>query len=104
MGKALLVTSRGNRAGTQGITTAGATQYWWLGQASAPGSTTEANRELPWGVPGVISKLYIKIIANSTTAQSTLLVRKNVTDTTLTFNCTGRQQREYLKTQQILSA
>jgi hypothetical protein len=83
MAKAVLITSRGNIAGTQGVTTAGSTQFWWLGQASAPGNTVEANRAIPWGVPGVLSKLYINVIANTTSAQSTVTVRKNAADTTL---------------------
>ena len=82
MVKALQITSRGNLTATQGITGAGV-QYWWLGQASAPGITIEANRAIPWGVPGVFSKLYVRIIANTTSTLSAIIVRKNGVDTAL---------------------
>lgn len=83
MVKALQITSRGNVAGTQGTTAAGQSQYWWLGQASAPGNTVQANREFPWGVAGTISKLYVKILTNTTSLQSAIIVRKNGADTAL---------------------
>jgi hypothetical protein len=78
----LLTTGRPNFSAT-GATTAGATQYWFLGNAVLNPSTTEINRRTTWRSPGVISKLLVKIIANTASLSSTLYVRKNGIDTSL---------------------
>ena len=75
----ILTTSRGN-FGATGATTAGATQYWFCGNGMLFPSTTEANRQIPWHSPGVFSKLYIRIIASTTSADSTVVLRKNGVD------------------------
>ena len=103
MVKAVLVTSRGNIAGTQGITTAGATQYWWLGQATLSPSAAEANRAPTWRTSGVISKLYVRVVANSTTAQSTVTVRKNTANTDLVVNIPAGQTGVFETTGETLT-
>ena len=75
----ILTTSRGN-FGATGATTAGATQYWFLGNGMLFPSATEANRQFPWHSPGVFSKLYIRVIASTTSADSTVVLRKNGVD------------------------
>lgn len=84
MAKAILTTSRGNFAAF-GTTTAGASQYWKLANSALLSSTSESTQEIPYQTPGTFSKLYVRIIANSTTAPSILMVRKNRADTTLTI-------------------
>jgi hypothetical protein len=84
MAKTILTTSRGNFAAT-GITTAGGTQYWKLANTALFSSTSEATQEIPYQTPGTFSKLYVRIIANSTSAPSTLMVRKNRVDTAMTI-------------------
>ena len=82
MAKTILTSSRGN-FGAAGTTTAGATQYWKLATSALVPLTSEATQELPYQ-PGTISKLYVRIIANSTSAPSSLMVRKNRGDTLMT--------------------
>ena len=84
MAKTILTTSRGNFAAL-GVTTAGATQYWKLANTALLGSTSEPTQELPYQTAGTFSKLYVRIIANSTSAPSTLTVRKNRANTPMTI-------------------
>ena len=78
----ILTCARGN-FGATGATTAGATQYWYCGNGMLFPSLTEANRQTPWHAPGVISRLYVRVVANTTTANSTVVLRKNGVDQTL---------------------
>ena len=80
----ILTTSRGN-FGSTGATTAGVTQFWFLGNGMLFPSTTEANRHVTWHTPGALSKLYVRVIANTTTLASTLTVRKNGADDAITI-------------------
>jgi len=80
MVKSLLTASFNTRA-----TTAGATQYWILGTAPLTLSATEANVAVPYRSAGTFSKLYIRVTANTTSASSTLVVRKNGADQALTL-------------------
>jgi hypothetical protein len=58
-------------------TTAGATEYWPLANTSLVKSSTETDRQIPYRTSGVLSKLYVRITGNSTTAASTIRTRKN---------------------------
>lgn len=80
----ILTTSRGN-FGSLATTTAGATQYWFVGNGMLFPSTIEAQKEIPWYTPGTFSKLYVRVIANTTTADSTVVLRKNGSDTAITI-------------------
>ena len=83
MVRTLATTSRDNVLGT-GVTTASATQNWLVGSAGEELNITEIRRQITARTAGVYSKLYVKIVANSTTASSTILTRKNVANGTLT--------------------
>lgn len=82
MAKTLLSTVRGRN--NPSVTTAGATQYWWLANSSLLTSSTEAEREITYRTAGTLSKLYVRVTANSASASSTLTVRKNAADTAMT--------------------
>ena len=85
MAKTILVTSGGAAA-----TTAGATQYWFLAtSAILVPQTAEANRQIIFRSAGVLSKLYVRVSANSTSTNSTVVVRKNGADTALTVSITA---------------
>jgi hypothetical protein len=85
MAKTLLVT-----AGAPTATTAGATQYWFLATAaiSSP-QLTEAPRQILYRSSGILSKLYVRVSANTTSANSSVTVRKNGVDTSLTVTITA---------------
>ena len=79
--KTLLETS-----GAPTATTAGATQYWFLSTASITvPQTVEANRQVIYQSPGVLSKLYVRVTASTTSATSTVVVRNNAADAALTL-------------------
>ena len=80
----ILTTSRGN-FGSTGATNAGATQFWFLGNGMLFPSTVEANRHVTWHTPGILSKLYVRVVTNTTTLASTLTVRKNGADDAITI-------------------
>jgi hypothetical protein len=80
--QSLLTTTRPNFSAT-GATTAGQTQYWFVGNAILNPSTVEVNRRTPWRSTGVLSKLLVKVIANTTSLASSLYLRKNGIDTDL---------------------
>ena len=48
-------------------------------------NTSEATKEIPWREPGTLSKLYIRVIANSASASSSVTVRKNNADESMTL-------------------
>lgn len=62
---------------TAQATTAGATEYWYLSNALLNKSSTEADRQIPYHTAGIISNLRVRVTGNSTTAPSTVRVRKN---------------------------
>jgi hypothetical protein len=78
MVKTILSAARGNSG--SGTVAAGATGYFWPGTSSMQTSPTETSREVTWRTPGTISKLYFRIVVNSSTAPSTLRLRKNGAD------------------------
>jgi hypothetical protein len=72
--------------GTPTATTANLTQYWQLSiSRNGQPNNTESVRQVTYRTPGTISKLYIRITANSTVTNSTLTVRKNAIDTAMTL-------------------
>ncbi len=75
--------------GTPTATTAGATQYWQLCTARNGAPSTEVARQITHRAPGTLSKLFIRITANSTSASSTLTVRKNTADAAMTLTITA---------------
>ena len=81
MTKSQLVTAGANTA-----TTAGATQYWFLsvGSITAP-STTLANKQIIYRSAGTLTSLYVRVAANTTSLSSTVNVRINATNGTLTL-------------------
>lgn len=88
MSKTILSTTRTD-AGSSGVTTAGSTQFWWFGYASALPDSTESNREITYRAAGTVSKLYVRVISNGTSSNSTLTLRKNGSDTALTVTITA---------------
>jgi len=77
-------------SGAPTSTTAGQTQFWFLATSSITvPQTNEALRQLPYRSPGVLSKLYVRIPVNSTSLNSTVVVRKNGVDTGLTVTITA---------------
>jgi hypothetical protein len=84
MAKTILAAARGNSG--SGTVATGATSYFWPGTSSMATGATEAGREVTWRTPGTISKLYVRIIANATTAPNTLKLRKNGADSGLGVN------------------
>jgi hypothetical protein len=70
------------------VTTAATTQYGSLcGNNKFLLDTVEINRQVVYQQAGTFSKLYVRIIANSTSATSTILTRKNAaTDGNLTVS------------------
>ena len=84
MAKILLSAVRGRN--NTSTTNAGSTQYWWLANSSLSPSTTVAQRDVTWRTPGTISKLYVRITANSTSQSGVVVVRKNGVDSALTLS------------------
>lgn len=82
MVKTILSTSHCNSE--PGTTVAGTTEFWLFGYASFEKNATESTREVLYRAPGTLSKLYVRITANSTSASSTVTIRKNAADTALT--------------------
>jgi len=72
MASALLVQS-----GTPVATVAGATDFWCAGSANVSKDSTETNRQVVFRAAGVLKKLYVRTNQNSTTATSSVKVRKN---------------------------
>lgn len=95
MAKTILSTTHARLAGTNGQTAAGATEFWFLGYAPAEKNATEANRHITYQTAGTVSKLYVRVITNSTSANSTVTVRKNGADTSLTCTVTAGTTGEF---------
>ena len=94
MARTYLVASRGN-SGVTGVSSAAGPNYWWLGHTVLAFEFLEIRREVTWQVTGILSKLYIRVIANSTTASSTFNVRKNGTDGNLTLTIAAGATGEF---------
>lgn len=81
-------------AGTEQTTTANTATHFSLGNTGldAP-SPTESVRHILFRTPGLLSQLYVRVTANSIAANSTILIRNNGTDTSLSLsvgsNATG---------------
>jgi hypothetical protein len=89
MSKTILITG-----GIPTATAANFTQYWPLAVTSIEGpATTEANRQILYRSPGIISKLYVRVTANTINGTSGINVRKNGLDAGLSVsvgpNATG---------------
>ena len=73
MAKTILTTG-----GIATATTANAIQYWPLAVVSIEGPNTgEINKQIIHRTPGTLSKLYVRVTANTINATSTINVRKN---------------------------
>jgi hypothetical protein len=83
LAKTILTTSRGN-SGSTGILPAGTTNYYRVGNAALAENITQNRCEITWHTPGVLSRLYVKVLANSTTANSTVNLRVNGVNATST--------------------
>lgn len=81
MAKVLLVSGDAPTA-----TTAGATQYWPLGISGISASTVETNKQIIYRTPGVLSNLYIRVTANTTSIASSVFVRNNAANTAMTVS------------------
>lgn len=81
MVKTILSSSHSNSEA--GTTAAGATEFWLFGYASFEKNATESTREIIYRAPGTLSKLYVRVNTNSTSASSTVTIRKNAADTAL---------------------
>jgi hypothetical protein len=73
-------------------TGANVTQYWLLGTGSIfpVNASSEATVAVPYPA-GTFSKLYVRVVANTTTGDATVTVRKNSTDTALTLTIPAGQ-------------
>ena len=66
-------------------TTAGGTSYAYIGMGGMSTlSGAEVNRQITYRTAGTISRLYVMALNNTTTASSTVTVRKNGADTLMT--------------------
>ena len=74
MSKTILTTG-----GIPTATTANTNQYWPLAVTSieSPVTSPEANKQILYRTPGTLSKLYVKVTANTINGTSTVNVRKN---------------------------
>ena len=84
MVKTILTTSRGN-SGSTGIPS-GTPTYYRVGNATLLDNLTIARAEVIWRTPGVFSKLYVRIVANTRTAISTIHLRVNGVNVTNTVD------------------
>ena len=87
MAKTILSASHSNSE--PGTTVAGTTEYWLFGYTSFEKSTTEATREVLYRAPGTLSKLYVRLTANTTSTNGSITIRKNGADTALTVTVTA---------------
>jgi hypothetical protein len=82
----LSVTQSDTNAGT---TTAGSTQFWFFGYAPVESNATESTREITWRTAGTLSKLYVRLTANTTSTNGSVTIRKNGADTALSVTVTA---------------
>jgi hypothetical protein len=76
MTKTILTTSRAN-SGSTGVVTSGTNLHYRVGNACLQENITQIRCEITWREPGVFSKLYVRVIANTTTGDSTVFLRVN---------------------------
>src|SRR3982750_2550433 len=77
----------GNISTTSGIVTS----FPIVGGLAVQGAADETSAQIKIYTAGTIDKLFVSILNNSVTATSTVKVRKNAVDTTLTLNVTSSQ-------------
>ena len=84
MVRTILTTSRSSLVNA-GQSVIGSTQYQYLGNAPSTAlASAEASRQITYRTAGTISHLYFRAVSNSTNGDSTVTVRKNNVDTSLT--------------------
>src|SRR4028119_2488937 len=94
MGKTILSTSRSVQ--NTGTISSGTTVNFWLGTSILDDDSTEANRQVTWRSPTTLSRLYVRVTANSiNSGNTTLFVRNNGVNTTLTVSISAGSVGEF---------
>ena len=102
MVKCLLTASR-TQAANAGISTAGSTRYSFVGNSGIVGlHATEVFRQVAYRSPGRFSKLYVRVASNTTSAESSVTIRKNGADTGMSVSIPAATDGEFTDLTHIL--